>query len=169
MDDDKKKLYELSERITAQGSNFEKGLALLESTLKNIDKRVNDDLKQELWDIKQSIKSISQIEKDIIQLAEQTKSNANLQESNRQLIEAKMVTKEDLENIQDKTQDKKYKSMGIKISIVAILISLLSSAAIGFFSYKKLEIIMNNMPDIKQEQSVIKNTGNTHVPSNHKE
>jgi hypothetical protein len=120
----------------------------MEQYINTIDKKINNDFKQDIWDIKQSIKQISQNEKDIAILLEKSESNTELLKSTKETLEAKMVTKDYLDN-------RKYKDWRLWL----VVIGLISALVMPFVKDKLFNktLIKNNT-----------NAGTTHVSSNNK-
>ncbi|MGP1580420.1 MAG: hypothetical protein ACTTH5_05305 [Wolinella sp.] len=90
--------------------------AKLEQSLEYI-KRDIDNNKSEFWEIKKYQSSISQHDKDLAVLTEKIKNAESLMMSYKKEIEAKMVTKKELEN-------KQHKSWELWISIMALVVSV---------------------------------------------
>lgn len=138
-----KEFYELSSEVKTSNVKLEKEIEkialLLQSIENKFDKEVQnlerkiEDLKSEIWDLKSSKKHITQNEKDIAVLTEQVKGNSALLESYKREVEAKMVTRKELE-------EKKYKDWRIWLGIAGILIAI----GLGALNYFKIENSQKN-------------------------
>lgn len=136
-EDDVKKIYELSERITEQKVTIEKDIERVEYSLAALEGKLKDDIKQEIWDIKQNIKKVSQNEKDIAVLDVKIKSLEDLFDAYKDIVKNK--------------EDRWYKNFSLWLSILA----LLSSIIFGYLNYSKTSTI------ISQQH------GDNNVSSNH--
>jgi tRNA/tmRNA/rRNA uracil-C5-methylase (TrmA/RlmC/RlmD family) len=112
----KEKFYELSVKISELKITSEKDIQRLEQLNEGLNQKI-DALKSEIWELKNHGKSISQAEKDIAVLSEQSIGNKDLLISFKNELEAKMVTKTEL-------NDKKYKDWRLWLSILAIIIAV---------------------------------------------
>ncbi|ALV24570.1 hypothetical protein CIG2463D_0997 [Campylobacter iguaniorum] len=101
------------EKNTTRLNDFSK----LEIMVLNMDKTIENHIKREIWDIKQYIQKINQNEKDIAVLLQKLYGLEQILISNKSELEAKMATKEYVD-------EKKYKSLTLWISLIAILISV---------------------------------------------
>ncbi|MBE3021890.1 hypothetical protein [Campylobacter sp. 7477a] len=90
--------------------------AKLEQSLEYIKKDIEGS-KTEIWDIKKYQTNISQHDKDLAVLMEKIKNTEVLILSYKNEMETKMVTKKELD-------EKKYKSWGLWISIIALIASI---------------------------------------------
>ncbi|WP_172202041.1 hypothetical protein [Campylobacter sp. RM16188] len=90
----------------------------LEQSLEYIKKDI-DNNKSELWDIKKYQLNIYQHDKDLAVLTEKIKNAEALMVSYKKEVEAKMVTKKELD-------DKKHKSWERWISIAALIVSVVA-------------------------------------------
>lgn len=108
------------EKNTPRLNDFSK----LEIIVLSMDKTIENNIKKEIWDIKQYIQRINQNEKDIAVLLQKLYGLEQMLISNKSELETKMATKEYVD-------EKKYKSLTLWISIIAIVASL-SPAIINF-------------------------------------
>lgn len=132
-----KEFYELSSEVKSINVKLEKDtekfILIIKSLedkfdkdIKSLDKKI-EDLKAEIWELKSSKKHITQNEKDIAVLSQQVKGNSDLLESYKREVEAKMVTRRELD-------DKKYKDWRLWLGVIAFIGSLL----LGGLNYYKL-------------------------------
>lgn len=132
-----KEFYELSSEVKSINVKLEKDtekfILIIKSLedkfdkdIKSLDKKI-EDLKGEIWELKSSKKHITQNEKDIAVLSQQVKGNSDLLESYKREVEAKMVTRRELD-------DKKYKDWRLWLGVIAFIGSLL----LGGLNYYKL-------------------------------
>ncbi len=138
-----KEFYSLLLEVNKISVSIDKDIKLIEHITNSLEKKIDDDLKQEIWDLKTNIKKINQNETDIAVLIEKSESNTKLLESYKKELEAKMVTKQYLE-------DKKYKDWRIWMVGIGLLI------AIGFGAFNSYHIFKNN--SIGEKENVLPNT-----------
>ena len=138
-----KEFYNLSSKVNEINVSIERDTKHIEHIIDSLEKKIDDDLKPEIWDLKTNIKKISQNEKDIAVLIEKSENNAKLLESYKKELEAKMVTKQYLE-------DKKYKDWRIWMVGIGLLV------AIGFGAFNSYYIFNKN--SIGEKENVLPNT-----------
>lgn len=127
-----REFYELSSEVKSVNVKLEKDTEKFALIIKSLEDKI-EDLKSEIWDLKSSKKHITQNEKDIAVLSQQVKGNSELLESYKREVEAKMVTRKELE-------DKKYKDWRIWLGIAGILIAI----GLGALNYFKIENSQKN-------------------------
>lgn len=76
-----------------------------------------EDIKHEIWELKSNSKKINQSSVDIATLIQKSENNSILLQSFKNELEAKMVTKEYLEN-------KKYKDWRLWLVVIGLVASL---------------------------------------------
>ena len=125
--DQKNEIAYLVNNFTEEKKNIAINIVKIEQSLRNLDNKVNNDIKQDIWEIKQNIKKITQNEKDIAVLIEKIKQAEILLSSTKETLEAKMVTKKDMD-------EKKYKDWRLWLAILALAVSFIMPFANKFFS-----------------------------------
>ncbi len=125
--DQKNEIAYLLNKFTEEKKDIEINIVKIEQSLQNLDNKVNNDIKQDIWEIKQNIKKITQNEKDIAVLIEKIKQAEILLSSTKETLEAKMVTKKDMD-------EKKYKDWRLWLAVLALAVSFIIPFANKFFS-----------------------------------
>lgn len=137
-----KDFYELVSTVEVLKTSIEKDFLGIDASLENLKALLEKDityftdaheqLKSEIWELKANAKTIHQNEVDIATLIEKATNNTALLESYKKELEAKMVTK-------DYLNEKKYKDWRLWLIVIGLTASLVLGSFNAYQSYKNGE------------------------------
>lgn len=148
---DDKEFYKLISDLEVAKTSLEKDIEILkiniEKDISHLEK-TSEQIKEELFDLKANSKTIHHNEVDIAILIEKSESNTKLLESYKKELEAKMVTKDYLE-------DKKYKDWRLWLAGVAVIVSVGFSFYNSYQMTKKFDNLENQQKDASGGKNVL--------------